>query len=124
VDTDGKIRRKFLLGESKKRSVHWHFAVEARPVFAKIPRICLFSHVAFTHDGCKEFVQKGKMHSLRRQFCKNWWNDRWRDLLSAYLTWLFEGRDRVALPNEESLVGVISGRPLIFRSQVSVAMQE
>jgi len=30
------------------------------------------------------------MHALRRSFCKNWWNDRWRDLLLAFFAWLSE----------------------------------
>jgi hypothetical protein len=87
-DLKGKRRRKYLLGRSEKRGVYWHFAIEAKPVLARINRFQLISHVVFTEDGLNKLVPAAKMHTLRRGFCKNWWNDRWRDLTRAFLAML------------------------------------
>jgi hypothetical protein len=89
-DDDGKKRRKALVGWSERRKVFWHFAVEARPVLGELPHFVLKQHVIFTPDGITPVESKERMHLLRRRFCKNWWNDRWRDLLIAFLTWLNE----------------------------------
>jgi hypothetical protein len=37
------------------------------------------------------------MHVLRRSFCKNWWNDRWRDLTLAFVSWLSAGDEVISL---------------------------
>jgi hypothetical protein len=88
VDSDGKKRRKSLVGWSDRRKVFWHFAVEAKPVLAGIPRYLLKEHVLFTSDGVLPIDSKDRMHLLRRRFCRSWWNDRWRDLLIAFVYWL------------------------------------
>lgn len=88
TDDDGKRRRKMLVGWSERRKVFWHFAVEARPILGESPHYLLRQHVIFTPDGSVPVESKERMHLLRRRFCKNWWNDRWRDLLIAYVTWL------------------------------------
>ncbi len=117
----GKSRRKFLVGRSEKRNVYWHFALEARPTLAHRSRIALISHVAFTHDGKTELVSQTRSHTLRRQFCKNWWNDRWRDLTIAYLTWFFGANRTVNVPGDEYEGFLLSTRPIEFRSPVSTS---
>jgi hypothetical protein len=88
LDATGKKRRKSLVGWSERRKVFWHFAVEARPVLGAHPRFVLRQHIIFTADGSTPLVSKDRMHTLRRRFCKSWWNDRWRDMLIAFVTWL------------------------------------
>ncbi|MEH2566752.1 toll/interleukin-1 receptor domain-containing protein [Bradyrhizobium sp. AZCC 2289] len=88
LDATGKKRRKSLVGWSERRKVFWHFAVEARPVLGAHPRFVLRQHIIFTADGSTPLVSKDRMHALRRRFCKSWWNDRWRDMLIAFVTWL------------------------------------
>jgi hypothetical protein len=87
-DDDGRRRRKSLVGRSARRNVFWHFAVEARPFLGEYPHFVLRPHVIFTPDGILPIESKHQMHMLRRRFCKNWWNDRWRDLLAAFVAWL------------------------------------
>jgi hypothetical protein len=87
-DDEGKKRRKALVGWSARRNVFWHFAVEARPILGEFPHFVLRQHVIFTSDGKSPIESKERMHLLRRRFCKSWWNDRWRDLLIAFVTWL------------------------------------
>lgn len=88
VDIFGKKRRKSLVGHSPKRSVYWHYAVEMRLAPGFPYRIIAKPHVIFTENGRDPLVSASRMHALRRGFCKTWWNDRWRDLLIAYVSWL------------------------------------
>lgn len=107
TDGVGKVRRKLLVGWSDRRQVYWHFGVEAKPVMGRVPRFVLRSHVIFTTDGQTPLSSKERMHGLRRRFCKSWWNDRWRDLLVAYVNWLSKGNDRIELRcGEQSAIRV------------------
>jgi hypothetical protein len=90
VDDSGTKRRKQLVGWSDRRQVFWHAAFDARPVLVGASRIVLRQHVIFTEDGTTPIGSAARMHALRRSFCKNWWNDRWRDLLLAFFAWLSE----------------------------------
>jgi hypothetical protein len=119
-DSAGKVRRKHLLGRSEKRGVFWHYAIEPRISFGRHPRIMLASHVVFTEDGVERLVAENKMHRLRRQFCKNWWNDRWRDLLLGYLDWFSDSKATITLPLPRKEVAVVCASPMSFQSPVSV----
>lgn len=90
-DSEGKRRRKVVVNWSNRRKVYWHLAVEARPVLGPRPRLVLRLHVIFTVDGRTPLVSTDRMHALRRRFCRSWWNDRWRDLLVAFVAWLNSG---------------------------------
>lgn len=91
VDYLGKRRRKLLVGFSEKRGVFWHFALEFRVGLGDPLRFSLRPHVIFSSDGRTPVANVARMHALRRGFCKTWWNDRWRDLTVAYLSWLSGG---------------------------------
>jgi hypothetical protein len=119
-DLNGKIRRKYLLGRSEKRRVYWHYAIEARPVIGRTHFFSLISHVVFTEDGVATLVPTGRMHALRRQFCKNWWNDRWRDLMLAYLTYLKDEDDAIVLRDGYREILKVGVRPILFKTTVSV----
>jgi hypothetical protein len=54
-------------------------------------------HVIFSEDGITPLDSAARMHVLRRGFCKSWWNDRWRDLIAAFLFFLSEGSDEISL---------------------------
>jgi hypothetical protein len=98
VDADGKQRRRLLVGWSERRQLYWHFGVEAKPAIGRLPRFVMRSHVIFTSDGTQPVASKERMHALRRRFCRSWWNDRWRDLLLAFVSWLSGKDDFIALP--------------------------
>lgn len=87
-DQLGKRRFKALVGFSPKRGVYWHFAGELRPLPNHPETLVLKPHVIFSEDGITPLESAARMHALRRGFCKSWWNDRWRDLLAAYLSFL------------------------------------
>jgi hypothetical protein len=59
-------------------------------VMASPRRIVLRPHVIFTEDGKTPIYSVQRMHILLRSFCKSWWNDRWRDLLVAFVQLIAE----------------------------------
>ena len=122
-DDGGKKRRKSLVGWSARRNVFWHFAVEARPVLGDHPHFVLRQHVIFTPDGASPIESKERMHMLRRRFCKSWWNDRWRDLLIAFVTWL-SGQEGCALAVGTNSSIQLEKRLMFVMSPMSVARDE
>jgi len=105
-DHAGKIRSKSLVGRSEKRNVYWHFAIEAQ-VQVNDQSIRLKPHVVFTEDGQIPISSVARQHSLRRGFCRSWWNDRWRDLLDAMLQTLAAGKENwnlIASPSQSITV--------------------
>lgn len=84
-DNLGKYRYRALVGWSARRKVYWHAGVDAKPVLGDLPKFILRQHVIFTEDGFTPLQSSVRMHALRRSFCRSWWNDRWRDLLAAYV---------------------------------------
>lgn len=118
-DDGGRRRSKLLVGRSERRQVYWHFAVEAKPVLGRLPRIVLRPHVIFSLDGVNPLESKMRMHILRRSFCRNWWNDRWRDLLLAFVSWFAAGEKIIPLPVGSSVSIRISAALLKFEAPVS-----
>ena len=97
IDREGKKRTKSLVGFSQKRNVFWHFAAELRPLPNHPETLVIKPHVIFSEDGITPLDSAPRMHALRRGFCKSWWNDRWRDLIAAFLFFLSEGSDEISL---------------------------
>ncbi|TRY33968.1 toll/interleukin-1 receptor domain-containing protein [Aliiglaciecola sp. M165] len=114
-DQDGQIRRKKVLGFSPKNNVYWHFAIEAKIKFGFSPRISLIPHVVFTEDGRNPLKDSNKMHGLRRGFCKNWWNPRWRDLLLLYVHLLSEGSTEILLDAGKDKMITVASRPTAIK---------
>jgi TIR domain len=120
VDQAGKLRRKKLVGRSEKRNVFWHYAIEMRPSLGRLPHVAARTHIVFTEDGTRLIASKERMHSLRRSFCRSWWNDRWRDLLLAFTTWLSAGQDVIELPVGRRASIELGSRPISFLSPYSI----
>ncbi|MBV9570772.1 MAG: toll/interleukin-1 receptor domain-containing protein [Alphaproteobacteria bacterium] len=119
-DSEGRPRRKTLVGQSAKRGVYWHYAIEMKPSLGSPPRLIARSHVIFTLDGRLPLDSKAKMHSLRRSFCRNWWNDRWRDLLLAFGSWIAEDRESFTLASSAVNPIIVSARPILMISPISL----
>jgi len=94
----GQSIRRQLVGFSQKRKVFWHFGVHARCLSAaETTYFSLSPHVTFSVDGKTPLASKAHLHSLRRSFCRSWWNNRWRDLLQAFVSALASGEDHLEL---------------------------
>jgi hypothetical protein len=121
VGPENVRRRKTLVGRSDKRRVNWHFAVQALPNLYFPSRMILKPHVVFSEDGANLVASSTKMHSLRRGFCRSWWNDRWRDLIASYVAWFSDFESEVKLPLSELSELRISSRMMQWTSPVSLS---
>jgi hypothetical protein len=115
----GVRRRKRLIGRSEKRGVYWHAALEFTPMVRRAIRLGLLMHVVFTTDGLNPLGEAATMHRLRRRFCKNWWQDQWRDLQLAYLSFLSKDTKAIAMAVAPQRSLSCSSDPIKFEVPVS-----
>ena len=104
-------------GVSVKRL--WHYAVQARPLVHPMLAYIFKSHVLFTNDGTTIWESKKKLASARRNQCKSWWNDEWRDRTLAAATYLCDGADKITVKLGSTASLTIPSTPLPFCSPVS-----
>lgn len=119
VGPTGVSRNRALGGFSPKKNVYWHYAPELYPFIEKQSRFSLTAHVVFSEDGETPIAEVARSHRLRRSFCKTWWQDRWRDLMLAYLFSMSDEEGQVTVKLSERRVLVFSKHPSIFSSPVS-----
>ncbi len=117
---NGKKRRRRLVGRSEKRGVYWHFAVSGKVSIADPQHLLLRTHVVFTQDGKTPLDSQSRAGRLRKSFCKNWWNDRWRDLLRAFVAALANGKEEFYLSLGGDAVATISASPMGFEAPLSI----
>ncbi len=110
-----------LNGFSLKNNVYWHYAPELLPVMGKPLTFSVAPHVIFTEDGKTPLSDTARAHRLRRRFCKSWWQDRWRDMMLAYLAHLAGRKDTLEIPLSESFDLVLSAHPALFVCPVTAA---
>lgn len=108
-----------LGGFSPKKNVYWHYAPELYPFIEKRSRFSLTAHVVFSEDGETPITEAARSHRLRRSFCKTWWQDRWRDLMLAYLSSMSDEAGQVTVKLSESRALIFSKHPSTFLSPVS-----
>lgn len=120
-DFSGRLVRRQLVGFSKKRRVYWHFGVQARSILENDQlSYSLTPHVTFSAEGKKPLESKSQLHSLRRSFCRSWWNDRWRDLMQGFVSAIAdEGQIRIDIGTPVPML--VSSRFLEFKSPISPA---
>lgn len=124
TDVLGKTGKRALVGRSEKLGVYWHLAVEFQPSIGKQHRYTALTHVVFTSDGQTLLPSAGQQHRLRRSFCKQWWQDRWRDLISAYLAKLSERERILKISIAPHRTVSVSTSPLKFISPVNARVEE
>lgn len=119
-DENDRKRRRRLVGRSEKRGVYWHFAVSDKISIADPRHLTLRTHVVFTQDGKTPLDSRSRADRLRKSFCKNWWNDRWRDLLRAFVADLANGEEEFSLALGGDAVATIAASPMSFEAPLSI----
>lgn len=114
MEASGKRRKKQLAGTSSKLKVNWNYAVGMHAVLSDPRRIELRAHIVFTGADGQPIESVSRMHQLRRSFCRNWWNDRWRGFLRAFLALISKGYDVIMLPVGADRAIQIGALPLTF----------
>lgn len=112
--------RRQIIGKSDKRDVHWHYAISGQVRTAPIRHLRISSRLIFSDNGLDAIGDAKRMHRLRRSFAKSWRNARWRDMLSAFLWWLGNGEDEIALPVSVDEEMVLTLPPVSFSCPVMV----
>ena len=95
---NGVTGRRQLTGHSGTRKLYWHYGVTPRPRVFPYPHVKLVGRVIFSEDGKTPIESPARMHRLRRSFCRSWRNPKWRDMLLAFLAWLANKEDQLAIP--------------------------
>lgn len=120
VDVDGRVRKKALNGRSEMKKANWCYAVGIVPSLDDPRRIELRSTIVFTDDQGKPF-EPARALRLRMSFCRNWWNDRWRGFLRAFLALVSDGQTEIKLPVGSGRYLVIEATPMIFSSPIGLS---
>ena len=120
---EGPSGRRQLAGDttSGKTKLKWHFGVSGKPWISREPYIRIMPRILFTEDGLRAIEDVKRMHRLRRSVPKSWRNERWRDMLLAFLFWLSKGENYVFLETGSSSGIKIEVPPLTMISPVSVS---
>ena len=84
----------------------------------------LTPHVTFSADGKTPLQSKPQLHSLRRSFCRSWWNDRWRDLLRAFVAALADEKAVIELNVDGGSGAHMAAEFSSFVSPVSIMESE
>jgi hypothetical protein len=131
IDVDGEQNRRDLYGyrtmtrvTGEKYVRRWHFGLEAVPILYPSPVLALKPHVVFTLDGKNVTGDANAQHRARRSQCRLWWNDKWRDLILAAVTWLAQPGTGVSLSVCPKNNLVMERRPLRYNSEVSYCDSE
>lgn len=112
--------RTFTAPDGSLKSVrYWHFALEAKPTSYPFVGYTMRSHVLFSDDGRTIWDSKDRMHRARRSQCKDWWNDKWRDLISATLYWFSQGDLKLPLRAGSNTHVALSSVPMLLEAPVS-----
>lgn len=115
-ERNGNRRTKNLSGTSTFNKVNWHYGVCIHPLLNDLRRIEVTAHIIFTDLDNQLISSTKQMHSLRRRFCTNWWNDRWRGMLRAFLSFISEGKDKIYLPVGGNRNIEINSLPMCFNT--------
>lgn len=108
-----------LFGRSEVKKVYWHYAPELYPVVTNSIDFYFKPHVIFSEDGITPIEDSSRSHRLRRSFCKSWWQDKWRDLMLAYLANLAEGGTTIRVPLSETASFELAACPDVYLCPVS-----
>ena len=102
----------------------WHFAIQPIPAFTPELMVMIRTHVLFSDDGKTLWTSAARLQKARRNQCKNWWNDTWRDRLLAVMHWLGGGTNCIRLDAGGDEPIMISAAPIEFDSSVSYVVAQ
>jgi hypothetical protein len=115
-----KFNKVQLVGKQKEKN--WHFGISGAAKLYPIHVLMVSSHIFFTKDGVELIESKGIQHSSRRKQGKNWWNDKWRAKLLAFVKFLSDNDESFFLQMGSEEKVVVSNKPIKFVGQYSYAV--
>lgn len=117
----GKRSYRDVVGYATKRGVlrYWHYAISGKAEMLPYPHIVVRGHVLFSDSGLTLWSDAEKSAKARRNQCKGWWNDEWRDRMLAMMSLLKDVDGTIKLPASSTSTIVLSASPETFESSVS-----
>jgi hypothetical protein len=98
---------------------YWHYALSGKPIMRPETLFLVKGHILFSDDGFNLWTNKDLMAKARRNQCRNWWNDEWRDRMYAAIASLAGAAEGVVFPLGADASFSISKEPIPFESPVS-----
>jgi hypothetical protein len=115
----GSWTAKSLLNPGTLRKRYWHFGIQAQPKAYPELIYVITSHVLFSDDGRELWTDKKRMHRARRSRCKSWYNEEWRDRLSAAIGLLSSEQTTIKIPVADDQFITVRTQPILFHSELS-----
>jgi hypothetical protein len=112
LSASGRKTNKNVVGRSERNKVHWHLAMKVNIVLGPPAVIRFKPYVCFSEDGQTAIDDPKRTSAIRRRFCKNWWNQHWRQLQVAFCVFLAEAQQEIAIDLGGTEKLVLSGRLL------------
>lgn len=118
----GPSGRRQLVGEVTKGPVKykWHFGVSCKPWLSPIPHVRLLPRILFSEDGFTPLDDVKYMHRLRRSVPRSWRNERWRDLLLAFVFWCAKGENHIEVKTGSDSFLKLAAPPVSMACPVSI----
>jgi hypothetical protein len=108
----GRRTNKNVVGRSERNRVYWHLAMKVSVVLGPPAFVRFKPYVAFSDDGQNAIADPKRTSPIRRRFCKNWWNQHWRQLQEAFVVWLADGKAECSISLDGTQTLVLAGRLL------------
>lgn len=117
----GKRTYRDVVGYATKRGTlrYWHYAVSGKPEIVPYPHIVVRGHVLFSDAGATLWTDAEKSAKARRNQCKGWWNDEWRDRMLAAMSLFKSDAGTIMLPMSQERSVLLEAEPDSFESPVS-----
>jgi hypothetical protein len=97
---------------------NWHFGIEGIPRLGIHSYLSVLPHVAFSENG--ELYESAKrQHASRRNQCRRWYNNDWRDRLLATLAFLRAENAELRIPLGPEAVWTCQALPEVIESPVT-----
>jgi hypothetical protein len=108
----GRNTNKNVVGRSERNKVYWHLSMKINVTLGLVPMIRFKPYVCFSEDGQSAIGDTKRTSAIRRRFCRNWWNQHWRQLQEAFCVFLANEKNvaEIDLDGPENLV--IAGKLL------------
>jgi len=122
VGANGKKGRRGVVGYKTMpggKLRYWHYALSGKPLMRPETLFLAKGHVLFSDDGFNLWTNKDLTAKARRNQCRNWWNDEWRDRMYAAIAYLAGPGEAVVFPLGAVASFSLSKQPIPFESPVS-----
>jgi TIR domain len=106
IAASGRKTNKNVVGRSERNKVNWHLSMKVNVVLGPPALVRFKPYVCFSDDGQVAITDTKRTSAIRRRFCKNWWNQHWRQLQEAFCVFLADGKEtaEICLDGSEKLI--------------------